>query len=310
MGEVFVRWDWRSCCETSGVGEEEDDEEVEEDDNNEYDSDVSASSNDEDAFQPALGNSSPQVTLQTEVRTPVPTSLMQRRRSSFGLESSNTAAAAPFSTTSIDDPTTAYGDRYPDFVDDDPALSAYTSTQPTRRPSLVEPRGDAAARFFPSDNVASSSARPPQLIWVRVRVLNSRAARALAAPTPGTPADALEEGGLVCVITPVPSAVARFWPRAGDVSDSTVGDVGLEHENGPWVECFEDASGEAHGAVARRGRVSGAARQGLLERVAMGVLGSVFKYAVRFGFAGGPGQAGREAIVGRPIPRGPISLSG
>ncbi|KAI8615231.1 hypothetical protein BC830DRAFT_1218646 [Chytriomyces sp. MP71] len=299
MGEVFVRWDWRSCCETSSIGEDEDDEEVVVEDDNSF---VSATSN-EESFQPDDA-SSPQVPLQTDPRAPLPASLMHRRRSSFGLETSTTVAATPFPIASTDDPKTAYGDRYPDFLDDDPALSAYTSTQPTRRPSLVEPRGDAAARFFPADDTALSSAPAPQLIWVRMRVLNSRAACALAAPTPGTPADALEEESLVCVITPIPCIAGRCWPRAGDVSDSTVGDVGEEHQKGPWVECFEDVAGEARGAVARRGRGAGMARPGILERVAMGVLGSVLKYAVRFGLAGGSSQAGRDAVIGRPIPRG------
>ncbi|KAJ3233005.1 hypothetical protein HDU81_002572 [Chytriomyces hyalinus] len=210
-----------------------------------------------------------------------------------------------------DETTPYFNETLSTTLDDDPALSAYQSTQPTRRPSFVEPRMPTLAESGTSrslngsllhqresdSNNEESPSRTPQLVWVRIRIAKSCMVFPKAQSSTGSSIDQdgdEDEGdsSLVCAVTPVPNEDTRVWPQLGDVSDSTLGTVVDGHIAGPWMGCFS-GDGTSPGAVGTSRRP----RPGIIERVAVGVFGSVLRYALGFRWKGGK-------FVGRPIPRG------
>ncbi|TPX71331.1 hypothetical protein CcCBS67573_g06215 [Chytriomyces confervae] len=208
--------------------------------------------------------------------------------------------------------TSFFNDTLSITLDDDPALSAYQSTQPTRRPSFVEPRmptlaesgasrslnGSLLHQQRESDSMSKETpSQTPQLIWVRIRTAKSCVVFSKNQASSSCSTDQCEDedesdSSLVCVVTPVPNEDTRVWPQARDVSDSTLGRVVDGHIAGPWLGCFSREDTNA-GAVGNSHRP----RPGIIERVAVGVFGSVLRYALGFRWRGGD-------FVGRPIPRG------
>ncbi|TPX73817.1 hypothetical protein CcCBS67573_g04916 [Chytriomyces confervae] len=212
-----------------------------------------------------------------------------------------------------DDTMPYFNETHSMTLDDDPALSAYQSTQPTRRPSFVEPRMPTLAESGTSRSLNGSllhqresesineemPSRTPQLVWVRIRIAKSCMVFPKNQASSGSSIDQDHYGdedesdsSLVCALTPIPNEDTRVWPQVGDVSDSTLGRVVDGHIAGPWVGCFS-ADGANVGPVGNSRRP----RPGIIERVAVGVFGSVLRYALGFRWKGGD-------FVGRPLPRG------
>ncbi|KAJ3231013.1 hypothetical protein HDU81_004094 [Chytriomyces hyalinus] len=352
VSEVYVRWDWRLFNESVSddmdeYGEYEDSGETGDEDNDLLDNPFDDESDDE-VFCNATAdldtnNGSHKINAQAfenettgdltavagpskrDERAPLDGNADQGNQqtpNAFKHKHQFSSASMPIRFSSnesagtnqqANDTMSFFNDTLSITLDDDPALSAYQSTQPTRRPSFVEPRMPTLAESGASRSLNGSllhqresgsisqetPSRTPQLIWVRIRTSKSCMvfSKDQASSSPSTDQtysgdDDESDSSLVCAVTAVPNEDTRVWPQAGDVSDSTLGAVVDGHIAGPWVGCFsrDDANASAVGNSQRP-------RPGIIERVAVGVFGSVLRYALGFRWNGGD-------FVGRPIPRG------
>ncbi|KAJ3019828.1 UNVERIFIED_CONTAM: hypothetical protein HDU68_010485 [Siphonaria sp. JEL0065] len=298
-GEVYVRWDWRSLCETSALLDDdetdgsESNENEPESDQDYLENDAGEDNNDAMSINNCSNSDSDSDTPITEelVQDPITNTWEMHRMRRAGSSSST-------------------------LEQEDIVMSEYHSQQPTRRPSLVEPRMPPATipPFSPYTSTEASSSNAfntfelpsalssttqdaqPQLIWVRIMILKSSLSdNTSSSPTFNTQNQQQDEQdeSLTCIITALPNVQSKTWPSSTDVSDSTRGKVSLDHESGPWTTCFRDFENSMSVLDSARER-KGRREAGIIEKVTVRVLGSVFRYALafqrRFGSGGGAGR--------------------
>ncbi|KAI9342327.1 hypothetical protein BDR26DRAFT_933665 [Obelidium mucronatum] len=208
--EVHVRWDWRSKCETSDPMPDDSENE----DNDAYDSQNGSEYEESEESRDDNRDSDGKLTM--------PRMKWGARDCDDGGLSAST------------------------LEEEDRCMSEYQSQQPTRRPSLVEPR-----RMPPNTSIPTISSNPgdtssdspaqseePRLIWVRILIIKSSLLACTERELVGHDDDDDDDerdGSLVCIVTAIPDIQSKNWPKDSDISDSTRGRVSLDHESGPWA---------------------------------------------------------------------------
>ncbi|KAJ3346896.1 hypothetical protein HDU83_002583 [Entophlyctis luteolus] len=276
--EFYVRWDWRSLCESM------DDSDGEGDDGSGTSSPSSrsrsVSSSPAAASSPSFSSAqaSNSDILDLEVDDPTISEYQShqptRRASLIG------ARLPPLSKTSS-------SANLPAFF-----VGAGVSNGPSGTHSPSSPEDLDNSSFANNcDMPAQAQEDVRKLVWVRII-----AYRPLVS-SPQIPRsdseDTAPSSGLVCVVTAVPSAASPHnWPSADDVSDSTIGRAATmsnDHQAGPWRRCFDDVLRRPRGVgtssigpnTAAASAVARVRTSGVVERFAVRVLGSLLRYALK-----------------------------
>ncbi|KAJ3104651.1 hypothetical protein HK100_004023 [Physocladia obscura] len=302
--EFYVRWDWRSLCES--IPEMEDDNSSHSPENsNDSNNEKSESENNGSVFFDNTDNESDEISaneLASEISGAVSVEVLGPRHNRINTPFSKNTSATTLIVENEPPPILPVPTEQAEI---DPTISEYQSQQPTRRHSFVEPRFPPLSTLPPdtsktsschstesadsntvgNDPLSSVVIPPPSLIWVRILVAKSNIVTKTTGIGAGEDDDNRFQNSLICIITPVPSNQSRRWPKFHDISDSTLGNVDIGHESGPWVECFDDKKndvGRGRKVVASLGVVSGIrlGKAGVFERVTLRVLGSVMKYSL------------------------------